>query len=159
MRRKITSKDASAGSGAVRFNCWKVTFSRSAGATFQPVPERVKWLTSSCTGSPRFTSTWLNSPALARLIISVEMSVAWIWYRQPAGSACCSVMARLYGSCPLEQAADQTRTDRAAARVPTRWGTTTSVSAENGSRSRNQDVSLVVSASTTERCAAGSGRR
>ena len=59
----------------------------------------------------------------------------------------------------LEHAADQTRRVRVADRAASSSGSTTSVIALYGSRSRNQDVSLVVSASTTDRCAAGSGRR
>ena len=98
LRRKITSKGAIEGSGAARFICWNVTFSRSAGLIRQPVPLGVKKRASSGAGSPRLTSTWLYSPDRARPIISVLMSVAVTWYRQPAGRSCCTVMARLYGS-------------------------------------------------------------
>src|SRR5947207_2820741 len=54
-RRKMTSNGAIEGSGAVRFSCWNVMFSRSAGVTFQPVPEAVEGCACWWPGCPRFT--------------------------------------------------------------------------------------------------------
>src|ERR1700742_2671492 len=93
------------------------TLRRSAGVIRQCAPARSKYCTSWAAGRPRLTSTWLYSAVSARLIISVEMSEPMISYDQPVGSVSDNVMARLYASCPLELAADHTRTFRAAARV------------------------------------------
>src|SRR5918997_2515382 len=112
LRRKITSNGGIGASGAVRFISLKLTFRRSDGATRQCAPERSKYCTSWQAGRPRFTSTWLYSAVSARLTISVEMSLPMISYDQPGGRLSCSVMARLYASCPLELAADHSRTLR-----------------------------------------------
>src|SRR4051812_49213791 len=98
-----------AGSGAVRFMCLNDTLAGGGGPPRQCAPTRSKYCTSWVAGRPRLTSTWLYSAASARLIISVEMSLPMISYDQPEGSVSCSVMARLYASCPLELAADQKR--------------------------------------------------
>jgi hypothetical protein len=64
----------------------------------------------------------------------------------------------VYGSCPLEQAADQICSRSAGLRSASREGSTVEVSAVNGSPSRNHEVSLVVSASTILRVDSGLGR-
>ena len=67
------------------------------------------------------------------------------------GIASSRSIAIVYGSCPLEQAADQICSRSFGPRAASSAGMTVEVSAVNGSPSRNHDVSLVVSASTMER--------
>src|SRR3954468_24098160 len=105
-----------AGIGAVRFISLNETFLRSCEVIRQCAPARSKYCTSWLAGRPRLTSTWLHPAGSARLAISVEMSVPMISYDQPGGRFSCSVMARLYASCPLELAADHTRILRVAER-------------------------------------------
>ena len=64
----------------------------------------------------------------------------------------------MYGSCPLEQAADQICSRSFGPRAASSAGITVEVSAVNGSPSRNHDVSFVVRASTMRRLLSGSGR-
>src|SRR4051794_41833397 len=86
------------------------------------------------------------------------MSVAVIETRVAAfGSASSSSIAMVYASWPLEQAADQICSRSWGPRAPRSWGSTVELSAVNGSPSRNQDVSLVVSASTMRRGVVGAG--
>jgi hypothetical protein len=74
------------------------------------------------------------------------------------GSASSSSMAIVYGSCPLEQAADQICSRSAGPRADSSEGSTVEVRAVNGSPSRNHEVSFVVSASTILRVDSGLGR-
>jgi hypothetical protein len=67
----------------------------------------------------------------------------------------------LYASWPVEHAADQTRRDDVPGLSARISGTTCWVRAVNGATSRYQDVSFVVSASTTRSysCWRGTARR
>ena len=122
------------------------------------MPARVKCRTSIGAGRPRLTSSWLNRPALVRSTISRDRSVAVIETRVAAlGSESSSSIAIVYGSCPLEQAADQICRRSFGPRAASRAGMTVEVSAVNGSPSRNHDVSFVVSASTMRPHAVGVG--
>src|SRR4051794_41394027 len=73
------------------------------------------------------------------------------------GSASSSSIAIVYGSWPLEQAADQICRRSFGSRAASSDGRTVEVSAVNGSPSRNQEVSLVVSASTMRRGVSAAG--
>ena len=144
------------GSGAVRFIRWNETLRRSVGEIRQCAPARSKYCTSWFAGRPRLTSTWLYSPASARLTISVEMSLPMISYVQPGrqdllqrdGQAV-RLLAAGAGRRPDPQPAGWPPGPAPARAAPT------SVSAVNGSRSRNHDVSFVVSASTIVRWYSG----
>ena len=136
-----------------------VTIRRSPGETCHSLPARVKCRTSIGAGSPRLTSSWLNFPARVRSTISRERSVAVMDTRVAAlGIASSSSIAIVYGSCPLEQAADQICSRSAGPRAPSSEGSTVEVRAVNGSPSRNHEVSFVVSASTILRVFSGLGR-
>ena len=109
-------------------------------------------------GRPRLTSSWLKRPALVRATISRDRSVAVIETRVDApGSESSSSIAIVYGSCPLEEAADQICRRSFGPRAASSCGITVEVNAVNGSPSRNHEVSFVVSASTMRRVLSGSG--
>src|SRR3712207_4147222 len=98
-------------------------------------------------------------PVRVRATISRERSVAVMETRVAAlGSASPSSIAIVYGSCPLEQAADQICSRSAGPRTDSSDGRTVEARAVNGSPSRNHDVSFVVSASTILRVDSGLGR-
>ena len=111
---------------------------------------------------PRAVSRSLNAPARARSRAGSEKSVAMIRTRHVASrSRKCSssVMAMLYGSWPVEQAADQMTNWRRPARRGTR-SAMSRCSVSNGDRSRKNEVSCVISAQSTcrSRTPAGSWR-
>jgi len=68
-------------------------------------------------------SIWLYRPARPRVSTSCEMSVAVISTAR-SGAASSRAIAMLYGSWPVEQAADHTRIDVNAGRSRTSAGTT-----------------------------------
>src|SRR3569833_4280284 len=159
LRRYTTSNGPIRGKAVARLHSAAGTKRLSAGATSHALPARVKWRTSIGAGRPRLTSSWLKRPARVRSTISRERSVAVIETRVAAlGSASSSSIASVYGSWPLEHAADQIFSGSTGPRALTSAGSTVEVRAVNGSPSRNHEVSLVVSASTIRRLASGSGR-
>ena len=149
LRRKTTSYGPPGGAGSSRLCRRNVTTLRSGSDTSQCAPARWKWRTSMGAGRPRFTSSWLYVPARARFSTCSDRSVAVMDSDVPASRTPSSTIAMEYGSCPVEHAADHTRRVSSRPRCARSAGTTCWDSAVNGAESRNHDVSLVVSASTT----------
>ena len=122
--------------------------------TFQSRPSRSKYLMSMGAGSPRFTSSCLNTPARARVTMDWARSVPRTCTFQFArvGKLWSMSMAMLKASWPLELAADQISSWRLASARLMRPGRISLRSASKGPPSRKNEVSLVVMASTTWEC-------
>src|SRR5438105_4649475 len=100
--------------GPTRLCRWNRTIERIRASSSHRTPTRWKYLIRRWAGNPRLTSICPYSPARARSSIADDTSVPTIEICQSSSSGKSSriSIARLYGSWPLEQPADQMKSVR-----------------------------------------------